>query len=171
MSHTRLTRIIIAVVILIFIIFAFVGATYYILRESQKRAEEAARGYIVPQQEWPKPFVDLLEDAKQQDIKVDNINVYRRHDGGPDHYWVSEASPEFFALISKRWKLQPVEKNHRAVRLSQKYMPTMIEIPSHSNDMCYYLCSNWLSYGKDDLYCVMFDKANKVVIIRYLYCW
>ena len=168
MFHARRTQIIIGAGIFT---FAFVGAYYYIVRESQNRAEEAARNYyIVPQQEWSQPFVDLLEDAKQQDIKVDSINVYWCDYTGIG-YWVSEASPEFLAMISKRLKLQPVEDNHEIAQFFSELLPKIIEAPSPSSDICYYLCPNCQAGEKGDRYCVMFDKANKVVIVRYYFNW
>lgn len=170
MSRARLKQLIVSVVILTFMVSVSIGAYYCIsacIRKSRSRAAAAAEGHIVPRQEWPQTFVDLLKNAEQQGMKVSNVRVYQR--AYDEYYWMSDASPESLALMNRRWQLRAVKEDHKLVRRFQDRMPTSLVASSHPDGASYYLSSNWLAGEKGDLYCVMADQTNRLVIVRYYY--
>ncbi len=169
MSRARLAQLIVSTVILIFMVLVSIGTYCYIsacIRESKSRAEAAARGRIVPKQEWPQTLIDLLKDTEQHHIKVGDIRVYQR--SYDEYYWKFDSSPELFSLMSKRWELSIVKSNDIIQRFQER-MPTSLAWLSHSGGTAYYFSANWLAGEKGHLYGVMTDKTNKVIVVRYYY--
>lgn len=170
MSHPRLVRLTVFAVILIFTALVSMQAYYCIsayIRDSRSRAAAAARGHILARQEWPQTFIDLLKDAEQRHITVREIRVYQMsHD---EYYWTSDTSPELFMLMSERWELCAAKDDHKLVRRFQERMPTRLVSSNRPDGIAYYISSNWLAGEKGDLYCVMTDKAKRVIVVRYYY--
>lgn len=169
MSRASLTQLLVSAVIVALIALLCVGISYYIVTRIhyyRVAAEAAARGRIVPKQEWPQTLIDLLKDAEQHHIKVGDIHVYQMsHD---EYYWKFDSSPELFSLMSKRWELYIV-KSYDIIQRFQERMPTTLVWLSHSDGTAYYISANWLAGEKGDLYCVMNNKAKQVLVVRYYY--
>jgi hypothetical protein len=170
MLRPRLVQILSSAAIVVIIVLLFVGVSYYIsmcVYYHSAATEASARGRIVPKQEWPHTFVDLLKDAEQHHIEMSNIRVYQM--SNDEYYWKSDSSPELFELMSNRWDLRAAREDHKLVGRFQERMPTSLVASSHPDGISYYLSSNWLAGEKGDLHCVMTDKTNRVVIVRYYY--
>jgi hypothetical protein len=85
-----------------------------------------------------------------------------------EYYWKSDSSPEFIELMSKRWRLRAV-KNADIIRRFHERMPTSLASSTYPGDVTYYISANWLAGEKGDLYCVMNDNTDNLIIIRYYY--
>jgi hypothetical protein len=168
MSLKRLMQIFIFSVILVLIVWISAATVHY----WSHRSEATASGRILARNEWPGSLVELLKDVDKRHINVTDLQVY----SGPhdDYYWKCEAVSELLDLMVARWKLTLVSKDYSVVRHVFGDMPaalSSLSLMKQGKDTDYYVSVEYLPGGewKGHLYCVMNDKTNKVIVVRYYY--
>lgn len=165
MSRTRLIHLFVMFAILFLIVWVSAATIHY----WSNRPEATVSSRILARHEWPESLVELLEDADKRQIHVSGLEVY----SGPhdDYFWKCEATPPLLNLMIDRWKLTLVDSNHRLVQLVLQYMPSALSSMKQGKDIDYYVSAECLPGGewKGHLYCVMNDKVNNVIVVRYYY--
>jgi hypothetical protein len=136
------------------------------------RPQVIYKGWILDRNKWPESLVDLLINADKRQIQVDNLVVYRGpHD---DYFWKCKATPELLQLMTFCWKLKHVDEDFNVVKYIFKQMPKFFSCLlglNQDENSDYYVSAEYLPGGewKGHLYCVMNDKTNNVIIVRYYY--
>lgn len=133
------------------------------------RSEPAVSERVLPKNEWPGSLVELVGDADRRNIQITELEVY----SGPhdDYYWKCGATSELLDLMIARWGLSAAKKNHRVVESVLHSMPLLLSSSAKNSDIDYYVSAEYLPGGewKGHLYCVMNDKTQKKILIRYYY--
>lgn len=164
MSDARQMKLIVFAVILVFIVWASACVYYF-----SSRSEAPVSGRILARDEWPESLVELLRDADNRNIHVSKLEVY----SGPhdDYFWKCEGTPELLDLMRARWKLSPVNRNYKVVDAVLQYMPAALSSLNLDKDTDYYVSAEYLPGGewKGHLYCVINEKTNNVIVVRYYY--
>jgi hypothetical protein len=158
------------ILVLITLVIGWIAATtiYWSIRWSSG-PEATANGRMLARYEWPESLVELLSDVDKRHIQVEQLRVY----SGPHdtYYWRCDATPGLLDLMIARWKLSPVDRNYKVVDAVLRNMPVALTSLNQGKDTAYYVSAEYLPGGewKGHLYCVMNDKANKAIIVRYYY--
>ena len=162
-------KLLICFAVLAVLICIWFWITACIHAERARIARLDTRGRIAPRSEWPEALLEVLRDADQRHILVEQLEVY--HGFHDDYFWKSDASPELLNFMIVRWKLTLVNRNHNVVRLVFERMPSALSSLSQDSDIDYYVSAEYLPGGewKGHLYCVMNDKTQKQVVVRYYY--
>jgi hypothetical protein len=164
MSFTRLKQIFILSIFLVLIVWILAATIHWI-----NIPEETISGRVLAKQYWPESLVEFLKDAEKKHINVEQLKVY----SGPhdDFFWKCNETPEILKLMIVRWKMSIVDRNNGFVRLALQYMPTSLSSLIQGKDIDYYVSAECLpgGEGSGDLYCVMNNKTDKVLIVRYYY--
>ena len=165
MSLSRPTHLFVFSVILVLTVWMSAATILY----WNNRSEATVDGRILARSEWPESLVELLSEADRRHIHVTKLEVY----SGPhdDYYWKYNATPKLLGLMSARWKLSPVNRDSKVVALVLEYMPSALSSFNRDKDMDYYVSAEYLPGGewKGHLYCVLNDKTNHVLLVRYYY--
>ncbi|MGD0383203.1 MAG: hypothetical protein ABSA77_06780 [Thermoguttaceae bacterium] len=165
MSIRRIAQLFVFSVVLVLIVGISASTIHYWIN----RSEAPISGRILARYEWPESLVELLKDAGQRNIHVTKLVVY----SGPhdDYYWKCDATPELLDLMVHRWKLSLVNSNYSVVHLVYEYMPAALSSLKQDKDIDYYVSAEYLPGGewKGHLYCVMNDKTDNVIVVRYYY--
>ncbi len=165
MSLRRLPQIFVFSVVLILIVWISAATVFYL----SNRSGANISGHILSRDRWPESLVEFLKDADQRQIQINKLEVY----SGPhdDYYWKCEAVPELLDFMIYRWKLTLVSSDYNVVRIVFGNMPAVLSSLKKDKDTNYYVSAEYLPGGewKGHLYCVMDNKANKVIVVRYYY--
>jgi hypothetical protein len=126
--------------------------------------EEIRRWQTVPRQQWPNSLKELLDSAKQTQIEPESIKVFYRH-WSEDWYWEFSSSPQLLHLMTDRWKLTKIDRDHNGVKGAILCFPPPEFLPPADFDHVDYYVSE--GYGEEGMsYLIIDDSANKRIIVR-----
>jgi hypothetical protein len=145
-----------------------IGIVDYCIVISKLEASKEWR--IIPQQQWPETLPDLLREAKQEHVNFGGVTVLHQAYSGA-YVWKSHYSPELVALMVARWKLSSVKGKHESIRYVLEHLPSCFSTLRENNDATYYVSANWWEGDKGHQYCVILDKNQDQIIVRYYYNW
>jgi hypothetical protein len=128
-----------------------------------------SRGCIAPREEWPEKLADFFQIADQRRIPIHNLKAF--HGLHDDFFWKCDATPELLRLMIDQWKLTKVTGHHVMFPIVFNSMPKEIQPVLQTNVLDYYVSAEYLPGGewKGHLYCVIYDKTEKYIIVRYYY--
>jgi hypothetical protein len=138
------------------------------IRAERSRLETLAEWRTAPRQEWPETFLEILRQAERKHVHLGEVTVLHRPYFG-EYLLRCGSSAELFDLMVARWKLSPVNQQHKLVRLVLERMPSDFPLSVQADDVAYYISASWLAGDKGHWYCVLNDKAQKHVVVRYSY--
>jgi len=138
------------------------------IRAERSRLEALAEWRIAPRQEWPETFLEILREAERTHVHLGQITVLHTPYYG-EYLLKCDSSAELLNLMVARWKLSPVNQHHKLVRLVLERMPSDSLSSVQADDVAYYISADWLAGEKGHQYCVLNNKAQKQIIVRYSY--
>jgi hypothetical protein len=164
MSKHRLRQLAIYTIILVLAVWLSANTCHHF-----NRTKIDTRGKMLTRSAWPETFVEFLKDVDKNHIHVKQFEAY--HGLHDDYFLKCEFTPELLNLMMVRWKLSAVNKNHKLVYIVLENLPSALSSLNQGDDIDYYVSAECLPGGewKGHLYCVMNDKTNKVIIVRYYY--
>ena len=165
MSKPR--RLFIGVAVLVVLICIGIWIAGCILAE-RARVEALKEWCVIRQQEWPETLLDLHREAERKHVHFGETTVLHKAYSG-EYLWKCDTSAELLDLMVARWKLSPVDQHHKLVRLVLERMPSDSLSSIQADDVACYISANWLAGEKGHQYCVLNDKTQKRIIVRYSY--
>jgi hypothetical protein len=103
------------------VVFLLLGFAVFYLFVVWQFSAGSSRGLIQDRAEWPKPILDLLDQAARKQIDAEPVQMYRIIDFTEKmYYWRMRSSPELIALMVSKWQLTPGTQDEldRFLRLS-----------------------------------------------------
>ena len=87
---------------------------------------------VTSQDDWPRPLKELLEDADQRRVKLEQIKVYHTSSflEDPTYFWQTKDSAGALALMTERWRLLPMDKSDTYIAPFWEEMPWRYAAPA-----------------------------------------
>ncbi len=119
-------------------------------------------GPVTSPADFPKPLQDLLHEAEQKRIQIEQLEVYCWADfGDQEYYFQMRSSGDLVDLITKRWELSPVKQTHEGlVSYFWQRIPPSWEIPARPPDSDIFVGLGVV---------VLHDKAQQRLVVRYTF--
>lgn len=138
------------------------------IRAERSRLDAREAWSVAARSDWPDTLRELVGTADHSHIHLGDVVVWWRPYYA-EYYWRLEASAELLDLMTARWSLRPVSRDHPLVRFAVERMPSALSSSLETPSADCYVSADWLAGEKGHWYCVMNDSAHKTVVVRYYY--
>jgi hypothetical protein len=155
----------ICLVLLIFVLLAVAVMSFSLVEREWDPSGKA----ISSREQWPDKLIELFQVAEQKGIPVEHLQVYYGfHD---DFFWKCDTTSGLLETMIDQWKLSPVNRDYDVIRLVYEYMPSALGVLGQNSDIQCYVSAELLPGGawSGHLYCVIIDRSQKKIIVRYRY--
>lgn len=148
------------------------GVVCALLATWREAQNERARENLIPirsQADWPKEIRDFVNDARRRNVELNEIKVHYVVRDYWEYCWQTEYSPEVLRLMTSRWRLSPVGREHGCVPNFLRVIVEPRNLVAQIADADFLGSPNLVAREKGDYYLVICHKSEGLLIVIYYF--